>query len=239
MPSPSGSTPIFGLPYLLETDVPDVATASQLLAQAIEDLLENVAVPIGGSIDWWSNTLPTYGAWTFLHGQTITGGVALYPALAALYPAWVSGANLVLPDTRNRVTIGAGSTYAVGVTGGSATSTLQTVNIPHFTNATLTTADQVDLAFDLLPSLGGGLAKAGSSLATGVAYRNDGAPAGYLAASGSVGVTFSLLDEKEYSIIVPGYNQVTTFNVSFGQTSPTSFTNLPPYVACQKIVRLA
>lgn len=36
MPTPSGSTSVLHLPYLLETDIPDVATASQLLAEAIE-----------------------------------------------------------------------------------------------------------------------------------------------------------------------------------------------------------
>ena len=37
MPSPSGSTAKYGFPYLLESDVPDVATASQLLAQGVEN----------------------------------------------------------------------------------------------------------------------------------------------------------------------------------------------------------
>lgn len=36
MPTPSGSTSILHFPYLLETDIPDVATASQVLAEAIE-----------------------------------------------------------------------------------------------------------------------------------------------------------------------------------------------------------
>lgn len=36
MPAPSGSTPTYGFPYLLESDVPDVATASEDLALAIE-----------------------------------------------------------------------------------------------------------------------------------------------------------------------------------------------------------
>lgn len=40
MPSPSGATSHFGFPYLLESDIPDVATASQDLAQAVENALE-------------------------------------------------------------------------------------------------------------------------------------------------------------------------------------------------------
>lgn len=38
--TPSGSTPEYGFPYLTETDVPDVALASQMLAQAIENLVK-------------------------------------------------------------------------------------------------------------------------------------------------------------------------------------------------------
>lgn len=39
MPTPSGSTPVLHLPYLLETDIPDIATATQLLAEAIENAI--------------------------------------------------------------------------------------------------------------------------------------------------------------------------------------------------------
>lgn len=36
MPTPSGSTPTLHIPYLLETDIPDIATATQDMALAIE-----------------------------------------------------------------------------------------------------------------------------------------------------------------------------------------------------------
>lgn len=39
MPSPSGSTAKFAFPYMNEIDVPDVATASELLAQGIENII--------------------------------------------------------------------------------------------------------------------------------------------------------------------------------------------------------
>jgi microcystin-dependent protein len=41
-----------------------------------------------------------------LEGQTITGGLTSYSALAAAHPEWVSGADLVLPDWRGRVPVG-------------------------------------------------------------------------------------------------------------------------------------
>lgn len=43
MPAPSGATAKYGFPYLLETDVPDVATASQDLAQQVETQVANIA----------------------------------------------------------------------------------------------------------------------------------------------------------------------------------------------------
>lgn len=39
MPAPNGSTAKYGFPYLLETDPPDVATASEDLAQAVENII--------------------------------------------------------------------------------------------------------------------------------------------------------------------------------------------------------
>jgi hypothetical protein len=143
MPVPSGSTPVFGLPFPLETDIPDVATAIEQLALAVEGIIESVAVPIGGDINWWSDSaLPTLGTWAYLHGQTLTGGVANFPALNALIVAGnkvgvISGANIVLKDTRNLVAVGAGGSYIAGATMGAATVTLATGNIPQFASVAL------------------------------------------------------------------------------------------------------
>jgi hypothetical protein len=51
MPAPSGATPILSIPYLLESDVPDVATASEDLALAVETLIEAA----------WQSYTPTWG----------------------------------------------------------------------------------------------------------------------------------------------------------------------------------
>lgn len=49
-----------------------------------------------------------------LNGQTIVGGASTYTALAALFPGWVSGANLILPDWRGRVPVGQTTKSSVG-----------------------------------------------------------------------------------------------------------------------------
>lgn len=60
-----------------------------------------------------------------MNGQTLTNGVATYPEIALKWPAWISGANLVLPDWRGRAmmaTGGLGITGAAGALFNDATS---------------------------------------------------------------------------------------------------------------------
>jgi len=68
-----------------------------------------------------------------LMGQTIAGGAATYAALAAMYPSWVSGPDLVLPSMSNRVLMG--STSSAGVAGGAMSRTISSNNLPLHTHA--------------------------------------------------------------------------------------------------------
>ena len=74
----------------------------------------NGEVPIGGIVIWSgaSNAIPTH--WSLCSGQTVNGNVT--------------------PDLRNRFVVGAGSTYSVGATGGSANAVVVSHN--HTTNST-------------------------------------------------------------------------------------------------------
>lgn len=65
-----------------------------------ETISTNGEVPIGGIIIWSgaTNAIPTH--WSLCSGQTVNGNTT--------------------PDLRNRFVVGAGSTYSVGATGGSA-----------------------------------------------------------------------------------------------------------------------
>jgi microcystin-dependent protein len=67
-----------------------------------------------------------------LNGATVVGGTATYAALAAMYPSWVVGPNLVLPDTAGVVPLG-GATP--GVVSGSMTHTLVEANLPSHTHS--------------------------------------------------------------------------------------------------------
>lgn len=75
------------------------------------------------------------GGWTtdpsgylILNGRNLSGGATTYSALAAMFPNWVSGTNLILPDAAGSVPMGAAS--GIGVVSGSNQHTLSIANMP-------------------------------------------------------------------------------------------------------------
>jgi hypothetical protein len=85
--------------------------------------LINNAVPTGTIIQGgWTTEPPNF---KFLNGQTLTGGVALYPSLATYYPSWVSGADIVLPNMSGLVMLGTTGTAGTRpITSNSKTVTI-------------------------------------------------------------------------------------------------------------------
>jgi microcystin-dependent protein len=70
--------------------------------------------------------------WLIANGQAVT---TAFPVLRkklidASSPHGSSGGNPLLPDLRNRMAVGSGSTYTLGATGGAATHTLSSSEIP-------------------------------------------------------------------------------------------------------------
>lgn len=94
--------------------------------------------PVGSVLDFVGSSAPT--GWVLLDGQTLTNAETIYPELWSVAPtAWRSGSNLVLPDLRGRVTLGAGqgsglSNRPLGADGGAETHTLTTAQIPSHTH---------------------------------------------------------------------------------------------------------
>lgn len=242
---PSGSTPVFGLPYCDESDTPDISVVTEQLATAVEDVMVGIQVPVGGVIDWYSDTLPAAGKWLFMHGQTVSEGA--YPDLAAVYASWVSGSNIVLPDTRDRVTMGAGDTYTVSETGGSATVTLVAGNIPRFTGVSVSISDPghshpVNQSYasaspgsphgDIEPTIGGGLGHPGDNQ---VCVTGGSGP--FLAASGTTAVTFTTFDTITPTLSTTAEGTGISGTVTFGSTSPTAVSVVQPFISAHKIVR--
>jgi len=102
----------------------------------IEDLILEHA-PIGAIVDYINGSPPP--RWLFLNGQTITNAQTLNTVLWSRAPTiWRSGANLVLPDARGRVTVcydGSDPDFdPVGEVGGSKTHALTIPELPGHTH---------------------------------------------------------------------------------------------------------
>jgi microcystin-dependent protein len=79
----------------------------------------NGSIPVGGIIMWSGVSIPTN--WALCNGTTY--------------------GSITTPDLRDRFIVGAGSSYAIGNTGGAPTVTLQTTEIPaHTHDVTYSTA---------------------------------------------------------------------------------------------------
>lgn len=147
MANPTGSTPQYGLPYLKETDAPDVATASQQLAQAIENLVKTMRI---GSVVICGGSAPT-GA-LLCQGQAIsrTTYTELFAKWGTVFGAGDGVTTFNLPDLRGRAPIGSGHgtglttrtlgekggnvEVASGTTSGRTTTPWQVVNFAVFYN---------------------------------------------------------------------------------------------------------
>jgi hypothetical protein len=141
-------------------DVDVVGDYNDLLA------LVNNAVPTGTIIQGgWTTEPPNF---KFLNGQTLVGGVALYPALAAYYPSWVSGANIILPNASGLVMLGTtGVAGTIPISSNSKTVTITANHLPTHTHSvgTLVTATESQGHVHYLNSTAGGWAPtAGSGL---------------------------------------------------------------------------
>ena len=84
-------------------------------------------MPSGTIVDYAGSSAPT--DWLLCNGASVstTTYATLFAAIGYTYGG--SGASFTLPNAVDRVTIGAGSTYTLGQTGGNATTTLSVANL--------------------------------------------------------------------------------------------------------------
>lgn len=94
-------------------------------------------MPVGSIVDYVGVAAPTN--WLTMIGQTIVDGETLHPELWAVLPATMKvSSNIVMPDTRGRVTVGYSSAEAefnvIGEIGGAKTHVLTTAEMPSHTH---------------------------------------------------------------------------------------------------------
>jgi len=93
-----------------------------------------LGVPAGTILDTLRDTAPE--GYELMQGQTLTNAQTVFPKLWDALPAtFKSGSDIILPDMRGRVTLGAGTgsgltNRALGATGGAETHTLTTAQLP-------------------------------------------------------------------------------------------------------------
>lgn len=168
------------------TGTPGVSEATFLAETAL-------FLPVGVIVDYMGTTNPP--RWLPMQGQTIVDGQTLYPALWALLPASMkSGANILMPDTRNRVTVGYNSSdadfNAIGKMGGSKTQILDVAHIPIHAHSINHDHDGASTGF------------ASTAHHHSMSHDHDGALTGGASANHShesaiAGTAFSLVDDGE------------------------------------------
>lgn len=88
----------------------------------------SIQTPTGALLMWPTATAPT--GWLLCDGSSYstTTYASLFAVLAYVYGG--SGANFNVPDFRDRMPIGAGTTYLANASGGSTTTTIGLANLP-------------------------------------------------------------------------------------------------------------
>jgi hypothetical protein len=200
------------------TGAPGINTVDYNNGQAVTAALIAAMMPVGVILDYPSTTAPAN--WLAMTGQTITNGQTLYPALWAILPGTMkAGSNIVLPDTRGRVTVGFDASDSlfstIGQIGGVQTNTIAQTNLPAV-SLTVDPPSTTVLINGLQPS----------TSATGI----GGAPVNPRA---QISVTESYQPGAQGTINV----DIASFQTS-NMGSGTPVTNMQPYSTFLKIIKV-
>lgn len=90
----------------------------------------SAVVPSGALVMWSTGTAPT--GYLLCNGSAVsrTTYATLFSAIGTAYGSGDGSTTFNLPDMRDRMPVGAGTTYAVNDSGGSATTTIALANLP-------------------------------------------------------------------------------------------------------------
>jgi len=157
-------------PSVLNAQVPYSKGGTNATTQASAQA--NMGVMTGEIKMWGTASAPT--GYLLCNGTAVSRSTyaALFAVYGSTFGAGDGSTTFNLPDFRDRMPIGAGSTYALATTGGSASTTLITANLPSHNHTATSTTTITDSGHAHLSNAGvnpsgGGTLAGGSSLGIG------------------------------------------------------------------------
>jgi microcystin-dependent protein len=187
-------------------------------------LSQAIAFPRGTVMMYPSSTPPS--GCLSLNGAAIsrTAYSFLFGLFGTTFGAGDGSTTFNLPDCRNRMPVGSGSLYTLGASGGSASVTLSSANLPPHTHGFSGTTGSTDLSGTFYASNRSGPGPTGSF------YDAGGRANSSLSGGGLSG------DIIQYGL---GGNHAHSFGGSTdsGPGSATAFTTLPPYLALNYVIK--
>lgn len=160
--------------------------------------------------------------WLVRDGSAVsrTTYAALFAAISTTYGAGDGSTTFNVPDSRGRFDLGVSGSYSLGTTGGSATSSLSTANVPAHTHAFSATTGTESAPHD-------------HETPADMAINSPGSTLNIVTTAGN-GVTFSVQ-------VTTAENATHTHNVSgttgTGSGSGSSFNTISPYQALTPIIK--
>ena len=140
-----------------------------------------------GTILMWSTSVAPSG-YLLCDGSNVsrTTQAALFAVIGTTYGAGDGSTTFTLPNFTNRMPIGAGGTYALAATGGSATSTLATTNLPAHNHTISVSNPSHNHTYSAVAPVGGSTGGGGSG-ASGGSFNTSSTTTAITATSANTG----------------------------------------------------
>lgn len=200
---------------------------AQAMGADVKDLLIQLAGvrPAPGEIREFAGVTAPSG-WSIAAGQVlnIADRPALFAAIGNIYGG--DGVDtFALPDFRNRVALGASTAHALGATGGSATVSIGSNNLPAHTHA-VSSGLTADTTLQASVGYTGGQTPNAGDFLSGTSGGQSGAA--IYAAPGTVSTTVGM----------GGLETTLSGSVDANTTTHDALDVLPPYLAINRIIYL-